>query len=411
MISLENVSRHDALKFLTYTFIILFTTYYMPIDGRGGMGPIRYAMMGLAVVLLPFTFRITKALVIGSVYIVIQFMVGFFHPEYFRLSTLLFSGLLVLTFVSMYNMIHVENIFTIDEFIRLCKFMMYLYFWVLVVQQVFILAGMRIFPLINMTYYLDRSFGCYSLSMEPSSFARTMLVFYYSYVKCNEYKRGTGPLSFSDLFSKEHRYVTCAFFWMMTTMGSGTAFVCLIVFMLYFIRKNNWYYIIPILVFAYVVILPLLHFEQLERATSLTSAMTSMDQKTVEAADGSGASRISPFLNSLNVDLSDPDVWFGHGIDYGTRNNTFINQTATLFDDYGLIFYIVVLMFDFVCAYRFLSLGCLFMFGGLAGGAGNNIHYAWALMIIMAFCKYYHDKYPYLKQKSETDTTSEEVTT
>ncbi|MCR5568498.1 MAG: hypothetical protein K6G31_04405 [Paludibacteraceae bacterium] len=405
---LENINRRDALKWLTYIFIVLFNTYYMPIDGRGGMGPIRFAMFGLAMFLLPFTFRITKALVIGVVYLVIQFMVGFYHPEYLRMSTLIFSVILVFTFISFYNMIHVENILTIDEFINLCKFMMKLYFYVLIAQQVLLIIGIRLFPPLNMTYILGRGFGCYSLSMEPSTFARAMLVFYYCYVKCHEYKRGTGPLSPADLFSKEHRFITCIFLWMMTTMGSGTAFICLILFMLYFIRKTNWFYIIPILAFLYVVVLPLLHFEQLERATAISSAMTTMDQKTVEAADGSGASRISPFLNSLNVDLSDPDVWFGHGIDWGVRHNTFLKQTGTLFDDYGLLFYITALLFDFVCAYRFLSLGCIFMFAGLAGGAGTNIHYVWALMIVMAFCKYFHDNYPRLKAKEEAEKRERE---
>lgn len=402
MINISQYSRHDILKFLVIVFLVLYNTYYMPIDGRGGMGPIRYAMFALALFLIPFTFRITKAVVLGGAYVILQFMVGFYHPESFRINTLIFSTILVLTYISMYNLIHVENILTIDEFINICKFLMKLYFWVLVVQQIFILAGFRVFPLINMTYYLGRGFGCYSLSMEPSTFARAMLVFYYCYIKCHEYKRGTGPLSVSDLFSKEHRFITCIFLWMMTTMGSGTAFICLIMLMLYFIRKDNWYYIVPIMVFAYVVVLPLLHFEQLERATSITSAMSSMDQKTVEAADGSGASRISPFLNSLNVDLSDPDVWFGHGIDYLVTHNAFVKQTSTLFDDYGLIFYIVSLLFSFKCAYRFFSLGCLFMFAGLAGGTGNNIHYAWALMIVMSFEKYFHDKYPYLKQKEDS---------
>lgn len=406
-----NLSRHDTLKYLTYIFLVLFSTYYLPIDGRGGLGPIRYAMMALAVVLLPFTFRFTKAVVIGIVYLAIQYMVAIFHPEHLRMSTLIFSTLLVLTYVSMYNMIFVEKILTIDEFIKLCKFLMKLFFWVLIVQQIFIMAGIKVFPLINMTYDLKRGIGCYSLHMEPSSLARHLLVLYYGYVKCHEYKRGTGPLSVADLFTKEHRWMTIMFLWQMCTMGSGTAFVCLIAFMLYFIRKTNWFYIIPILLFTYVVILPLLHFEQLERATALTSAMTSMDQKTVEAADGSGASRISPLLNSLNVDITDPDVLFGHGIDYGLTHDTFVQQTATLFDDYGLIFYLVSLCLNFMCAYRFFSLGCLYMFGGLVGGSGNNIHYAWSLMILMTFVKYFHDKYPYLKAQSESDTTTKEANT
>jgi len=48
------------------------------------------------------------------------------------------------------------------------------------------------------------------------------------------------------------------------------------------------------------------------------------------------------------------------------------------------------------------------MFAGLAGGTGTNIHYVWALMIVMAFCKYFHDKYPYLKAKEEAEKREKE---
>ena len=158
---LENINRRDALKTLTYVFIVLFNTYYMPIDGRGGMGPIRFAMFGLALFLLPFTFRVTKAFVIGMIYLVIQFMVGFYHPEYLRMNTLIFSVILVFTFVSFYNMMYVENIFTIDEFIDLCKFMMKLYFYVLIAQQALLLIGIKLFPLFRchgLVAFLNRVF-------------------------------------------------------------------------------------------------------------------------------------------------------------------------------------------------------------------------------------------------------------
>ena len=121
--------------------------------------------------------------------------------------------------------------------------MIYAYFIVCIIQQAFIMVGIRVFPLINLTYELyNRGYGCYSLSMEPSTFARFMLVFYYAYVKCHEYIRGEGPFNLRELFGKEHYKITLMFLWMMTTMGSGTAYVCLIVFTLYFVRWHNWYY-------------------------------------------------------------------------------------------------------------------------------------------------------------------------
>ncbi|MBE6297048.1 MAG: hypothetical protein E7088_00920 [Bacteroidales bacterium] len=217
-----------------------------------------------------------------------------------------------------------------------------------------------------------------------------MLVFYYAYVKCSEYKRDEGPFSLSELFSGEHKWVSIMFVWMMTTMGSGTAFVCLILFSLYFVRAYNWYYIVPIIVVGYALI-QTSGFEQLDRATSVINATTTMDKENIQETDGSAAARISPIINSINADFTKKETWLGHGIDYGKNNSSFFKQTGTLFDDYGFVFYIVSLLFAFSCAYKFWSLGCIFMFAGIAGGMGNNIQYAWELAMVMTCVRYFYE--------------------
>ena len=279
-------SKHDILRFLTIVFIILFNTYYQPIDGRGGMGPVRYAMMGLAVAMLPFCFKISKAVIFGFIYLATQYLAAIFHPESIRWSTLLYSAELILMYISLYHLIYVEKVFTIDQFIKIVRWLMIIYFGVFITQQFFMLIGIRVFPLINMTYDVHRGFGCYSLSMEPSTFARTMLVCYYAYIKCHEYKRGCGPFSLRELFSKEYRFITIIFLWMMCTMGSGTAFVCLIGLAAYFVRWHNWYYIVPILLLMYFVIL-LLQWAFGQLRTSERRAMTVLETilGVIEAGD------------------------------------------------------------------------------------------------------------------------------
>lgn len=402
-------SKHDILRFLTIVFIILFNTYYLPIDGRGGMGPIRYAMMGLAVAMLPFCFKISKAVIFGFIYLATQYLAAIFHPESIRWTTLLYSAELILTYISLYHLIYVEKVFTIDLFIKIIRWLMIVYFGVFIIQQLFMLIGIRVFPLINMTYDVHRDFGCYSLSMEPSTFARTMLVCYYAYIKCHEYKRGCGPFSLRELFSKEHCFITIIFLWMMCTMGSGTAFVCLIGLAAYFVRWNNWYYIVPILLLMYFIVLPAIHVKQLDRATRITTAMTTFDQSQVEEADGSGASRISPLLNSFNADFTKKETWFGYGVDYGRRNNTFVKQTGTLFDDYGVLFYIASVAMNLACGYRFRSLAFLFCLMGVGGGTGTNIHYAYGLMILMTCIRYFYENRHNLALDDENTKTNNET--
>ncbi|MBO7239639.1 MAG: hypothetical protein J6V23_04070 [Bacteroidaceae bacterium] len=401
----------SGLTLFATILIIFYGIYYMPIDSFGMNAPIKMALMVSSIfVLLFYTFKTSKALILGIMYLIFQYTVASFHPESFRWSTYIYSILLVLTYISFYNLVYIEKVFTIDHFIKICKWFMMAYFIVCIIQQALIAVGVTYLPLVNLMGYLDRGIGCQSLSMEPSHFGRFMLVFYYAYVKCQEYKRDEGPFTLRELFSGEHKWITIRFLWMMLTMGSGTAFVCLILFSLYFVRKYNWYYIIPALAVCYILIQNS-GIEALDRATNTIEATATLDKKTVQETDRSAATRISPIINSINADFSKSETWLGYGIDYGKNRNDFARQTGTLFDDYGLIFYIFSVIFAFTCAYNFWSLGCIFMFAGVGGGAGNNIQYLWALMMVMTCVKYfYKNRYnPEIYEEEEDDNS--EMTT
>lgn len=381
----------SGLTLFATILLILYGVYYMPIDSHATKAPIKTVLMAISIfILLFYTFKTSKALVLGVIYLIFQYSVASFHPDTFRWGTYIYSILLVLTYVCFYNLVYIEKVFTIDHFIIICKWFMMLYFVVCIIQQLFLLAGFSYLPAINLWKVLDRGIGCNSLAVEPSSFGRFMLVFYYAYVKCNEYKRDEGPFTISELFSGEHKWVTIRFLWMMLTMGSGTAFVCLILFSLYFVRKHNWYYVLPLLIVSYAL-LQASGVEHLDRATSVINATTTLNKEAVQAADGSGAARISPIINSINADFSKKETWLGYGIDYSRNEQGFIKQTQTLFDDYGFIFYLIALTFAFNCAYRYFSLATLFMFAGVGGSFGHNIQYAWELAMVMTCVRYFYE--------------------
>lgn len=382
---------HTKLTQYATILIILYGIYYIPIDTFGMNAPIKMALIfSSIVVLLLYSFKASKAMIWAIIYLVYQYAVASFHPESFRWGTYIYSILLVLTYVSFYNLIYLEKVFTIEHFIRICKWFMMAYFVVCIIQQVALLVGIKYLPIINLCTVLNRGIGCQSLAVEPSHFARFMLVFYYAYVKCQEYKRDEGPFTLSELFSGEYKWVTIRFLWMMLTMGSGTAFLCLILFAGYFVRKDNWYYIIPILVVCYIL-LQNSGIEALDRATNTIEATATLDKETVQETDGSASARIAPVINSLNADFSKKETWLGYGIDYNKNNGLFYTQTGTLFDDYGFLFYIFTLFFSFTCAYKFWSLGCIFMFAGVGGSFGTNIQYAWALAMVMTCVRYFYE--------------------
>ncbi len=379
-------------KYATW-LLILFGVCWLPLEGRAGFGIVKLSCMISAVFVFMFgAFGLSKAFAWGSIYVLWQYIAASMHPETYRNSTYFFSVGFVVTYVCFYNLLYIKQVFTIDRFLNLVKCMIIAFFVVCVIQQICIAGGIVYLPAVNLIQFVDRGIGCNSLSMEPSTFARTMLVFYYAYVKCNEFIRGEGPFTPKELISGQYRPFTIMFLWMMCTMGSGTAFVCLIAFSLYFVRKNDWYYIVPTFLFIYFMVLPKIESEQLGRATSAINATSTMEQEAVEAADGSAGSRISPILNSLSVDLTDEATWLGHGIDYTVSHNLVVTQKATLFDDYGLIFYIIAMCFNLSCAYRLRSLGAVFMIMGIGGGAGTNIHYAWWLMMVMTCVRYFYER-------------------
>ena len=397
-----------GLTLFATILIIFYGIYYIPIDSLATDAPIKMALMFSSILVLIFcTFKMSKAAIIGAIYLIFQYVVASFHPDTFRWSTYIYSILLVLTFICFYNLVYIERVFTIDHFIKICKWIITLYFIFCVIQQVLIIMGITYMPIVNLMLSLDRGLGCQSLSVEPSHFGRFMLVFYYAYIKCQEYKRDEGPFTLRELFSGEHKWVTIRFLWMMLTMGSGTAFVCIILFALYFVRWHNWYYVIPILIVGYILI-QASGIEQLDRATSTINAITTLDKEEINDADGSAAARISPIINSINADFSKKETWLGYGIDYSRNKSGFTKQTQTLFDDYGFIFYIVSLIFAFTCAYRFSSLATLFMFAGVGGGFGSNIQYAWELAMVMTCVRYFYENRHNSEIYEEEDEFQEE---
>ena len=392
-------------------FLILYCIYYIPIDTRQALGPVKLTLLGINVlVLLTHTFKMSRAMLIGIIYLLYQFISASFHPESWRWSTLLYSTGLVTTYICFYNLVVVEKVFTINYFIKICKWVMMAYFVVCIIQQTFIVLGMPYMPLVNLTQIFDRGIGCNSLCQEPSTFARFMLVFYYAYIKCSEYKRGEGAFTLKELFSGEHKWVTIRFLWMMLTMGSGTAFVCLILLSLYFVRRHNWYYVMPLLIIGYSLI-QASGIEALDRATSTIEATSTLDAQTVRETDGSASARIAPMLNTFNADYSKFETWFGKGIDAGLKENA----NRTTFDDYGFVFYIIKLVLDYSCGYSFWSLTNIFKWGGVAGGSGGNIQYTWALMMIMTCVKYFHENKDnpeiYEEENDEVDNDNLKETT
>lgn len=391
-----NLKRIFSLETITlkrYTIFVLFLMLiqYIPIESRAGVSPVKVSMMVLtAFVLIPYL-KITKAFVCAFMYMLWIFLTAkLLHPWNFRASTVIYLYMFVITYVAFYNFVWVQKVFSLEYFIKLVRNFIFVLTIFLIAQQLSLLVGIRYFPLINLCQILDRGIGANSLTYEPSTLARVMCVLYYAYLKCTEYRLGK-KVSIAAIFLPEHRWVTIAFLWSMLSMGSGTAFICLGVLALYFMRGFQFLYAIPIFISIYFV-LNFFEIEQFDRAINTAQATLTGDADTVIETDGSASARIGPMLNTLSMDFTDSKTWFGEGCDSSLKYRRSDNRYIGEINDYGLIAYLLGLLLIFTCAIRPLSLATIMFFLGIGGGTGN-IPYAWGLLMLLTCVRYFSETY------------------
>ena len=380
-----------TLKNLAFYLIVIMSIQYIPIESRAGVSIIKVGTMAIMPFIFITHFKLSKAVGIALIYMLyIMYTAYFLHGSSFRASTVIYTFMFFLTYATFYNLIWVEQVFDMEEFLVFLRRFIYVLAGVLVAQQAFHLIGIRQLTLLNMSQILQRSvLAGNSLSYEPSSLARTLGVLYYAYLKCHEFKQGR-PVNIQQIFNNEHIRVTIAFAWAMFTMGSGTAFICLAVLSLYFMKGAYFVFAIPIFIGVYFT-LSYFEVKQFERATNVAEATITGDVNEVREVDGSASERVAPLLNTINgLDLDKDETWTGHGVDYSVKiaRSKGIRKIGEI-DDYGLIAYAISLSLVFLCAIDFLSLATIMFFLGIGGGTGN-IAYGWGLLMIFTCVKYFH---------------------
>lgn len=388
MLNIEKIQSYFTLRNFATFILVLFCVHYIPLETRDSVSMIKTAASFLCCfVFIIHVPHVTKALVLAIIYFLTILCSAIFHMETFRASTLLYLCSFLITFITMYNLVYVKKVFTLEYFTIIIKRLIYTLAIVLVIQQCFIIVGIRTFPLINLTQFLDRGIGANSLTMEPSVCARMMGVLLYAYMECISFRQGR-KFRFWQLFEQEHKWITIAFFWSMLTMGSGTAFIVLGVLSLYFINWRNVLIIVPILA-GLVYIGSSMGIKQFDRAYNTTQATLTMDKEQVAETDGSAYMRIAPMLNTINnLDLTKKEHWFGYGIDTGNANKN--ERMIAEITDYGFLAYICGLILVFSCSIRFFSIPTIMFFIGIGGGT-TNIAYLWGILIVFMCIRYFHN--------------------
>lgn len=329
--------------------------------------------------------QVSKATVFGILFWAVTVALSVIQFGTPRMSTFYYTALFLFTFNLYYNLVYINRVFSIDDFLRVVQAVIFAYAGCLVLQQICFVVGLRYMPLVNMMglpYY--ELFRLNTLAIEPSHAARILTVYFYAFLKLLEYKNGGAP-SVASLWG-EHRKVVIAFLYTMMAIGSGTAFVGLGILALYFLRREYAVYVL-IIGFAFYMVVPLIDYEPLNRAMAVFNAAMTGDTDLVKKTDHSASARVNIILDTIKyLDLSDIDTWLGKGIDATYSSGKAVVSAIT---DYGLISYLLKLVLFFSCCFTGLFSLEVLMFVLLFSFNIGNVAYGWAVLMVFATVKYF----------------------
>lgn len=373
-------------KVLATIMLVLFNIMFVPIE-QGPFSPVKITFMGLCpLIFIAKKPIVTKALVLAAIYWLVCYTLSLLKGE-MRFSTLGFLGMYLILYINYYSFI-VKGTFTLEYFTKVLKYLIIAYAVVLIGQQMCVLVGLRNMPLLNLQ---NQSFLSItklpSLTLEPSHSARILTFTMLGYLRCMEIMKGK-RITLQELFSPEQRIVTFSFLWSMLMMGSGTAFVGMGVLSFYFITRKTVIYIIPLIIGMFMLGQSM-ELKQMDRAVALAEAASTGSAEEAMAADGSGATRIIPVINVFTkTDVTQLETWIGKK-SMEKDKHWWMRTDTKIYDQYGLIAFIISLVFIYSCVIRhFFSIETL-LYLILLGFTLGNIYYAWGCLMIMTGVTYF----------------------
>ena len=389
---LKNYNWTNAVLFM----IVLMVIQYYPLEGSAGVSPVKVAMMAVMPIIFLANFNINKAVVFGAMYWLWIFYTAYFlHPYNFRSSTVMYTAMFVVTFMVFYTLIYNKHVLTIDVFINFIRCFIYAYTGLAIIQTLLHMVGIWNLPWMNMIMWVGDETGMRvnSFSQEPSTFARTLWVLYYAYLKCNEYLQGSKVTIF-QAFKAPHLLVSVCVLLDTALMGSATCFIAMGVVSLYFLRGYYLFLTLPIFIGIFFILRDA-EIKHLERAVAVAQAASTMNAAEIRKTDTSAAVRAAPIINTISnfsKRLDDEEFWIGHGCDYSLQFRKMAERrNMGDIDDYGLIAFILSFVVIFTCCIRFRSLATILLLFGLGGGT-NNVAYSWGLLYIFSATRYFYDQ-------------------
>ncbi|NOQ32164.1 MAG: hypothetical protein GQ570_13700 [Helicobacteraceae bacterium] len=367
--------------------------------GAGNRNLLLIGLMGISPIIILTSKRFKRSNVWLLLFMASIVLIPLIHqPTSMRWSTVMYSIMFGLTFIAYVQLLYKKS-FTVENYQKLLKYLIYAYSIVLLIQQFCVLTGLPIFNVSN--YDIREPLKLNSLSTEPSQSGRIVAFLMYCYITIKELLVKRKYNFRLDL--KDDKWVWVSFMWTMITMGSGTAFLFIPIVLLKFIRFKN---LIPLFIIFGVILffVNIMGITAIDRTFKVSLATLTLNVDTILEVDHSAAMRIVPIMILAKmVDFTTMDGWFGHGIDYVSSILSYLvpgvsegfsgGGLLAFLIDYGFISFLLFIIFSFSNSFRkgdYLSIVFWFMLVFLFG---INSQIVWLTIILLFTNKYFWKKY------------------
>lgn len=378
------------LKNIAVLFLWIMSIQYIPLEGDG-VSYLKFSLMCASPLIWFLSFKtFSKGFILGLIFIVSIIFSSLYNVQAIRFSSLGYKIAFIVMFIMYYDLIYVRHVLRLDTFKKFIKNLIYAYALCLIIQQLFLIIGIREFPIINLMSFLDRNLGANSLALEPSHSARILTAAMLVFFRLEEVTNVENKFILKSLY-QNNKKLFLIFFWCMLTMGSGTAIIGLLILSTYFIKRQYLLGLIPVLILL-AVIIPQIDYEPIERVKNIIAALETLDINYIKTTDRSAAARIVPFINTINyIDFTETSNWFGNGIDTNL-NADYLSEEQFIggIKDYGLICYLASLFLFFGCCTKKIFSIETFVFVVLLAASINNVAYVWGILLLFTTSNYFN---------------------
>ena len=400
---IPNITKTNLIKFWLSLLIISFATSPAFALDSSNMNLLLIGVMLISPIILFISIRSISIedilLILFMLSIIFSPLIN--HPETMRWSTVIYSCMFIISFITYKHLLY-KDIFRIENFEKLIRYLIYAYTLVLIIQQICVLLGLPIFNLSN--YSPAEPWKLNSLTSEPSHSARIVGLLMYCYIVIKEIMLNRKYNLKNDL--KVDKWIWFSFFWTMITMGSGTAFLFIFLVLSVFLSFRN----LIILLLVFIILIGAITFFEItafDRTWKVFLATLTLDTNKIIAADPSASVRIVPFIIiSQLVDFTTFNDWFGYGVDYvksifstyvrigGLPEEGFTGGGMfQVWLDYGLLSFLLFVYFTFSATYLKDSIVSVFFWFLLVFMYGVNSQIVWVTIVLLFTLNYFKQQY------------------